>query len=177
MKKANAISLLYKGLKLTHVNFTSNEYIEQSDNDTYRFDDGHKISINEFWDTRTAGRWLNGWSVFISNANYILDRYDKKDLEKMARVLELFASGDLRPRCSTKGLCGNCADVLDFSIIPYEIIRQLCKGWDRFSGNDNFPVSSTNKYGYSSKWNDNLEDRLDLARYIAKQIRSYLKSC
>lgn len=63
MTKAEAITALSEGEKITHYYFDNNEWVKES-NGMYLFEDGVKQNISEFWETRKLNGWDQGWEIF-----------------------------------------------------------------------------------------------------------------
>ena len=66
MTKAEAIVLMKQGVRVTHYNFTNNEWMKLGeDGDTIILEDGVKCSQLEFWRWRTDSSWSDGWELFV----------------------------------------------------------------------------------------------------------------
>lgn len=63
MNKAEAIEKMKAGIKVTHQNFSPNEWVTMKD-DQIVLEDGVKCSPLEFWRWRTGETWDNNWSVW-----------------------------------------------------------------------------------------------------------------
>ena len=67
MTKQEAISQMRAGKKLTHVHFSSEEWVKSDETGAvYTFEDGVVCSEREFWHWRTALSWEGGWDLFKS---------------------------------------------------------------------------------------------------------------
>lgn len=60
--KFEAIKLMMEGKKMTHPNFTNNEWIT-IEGAKFKFEDGCKCYPEEFWKYRTDNNWLVNWSI------------------------------------------------------------------------------------------------------------------
>lgn len=76
MTKQEAIKAMSEGKKVTHENFSSNEWMT-IDRNQILLEDGVKCSPYEFWRWRTSESWNDGYSIFTEK------KHDKqlKDLE------------------------------------------------------------------------------------------------
>jgi len=63
MTKEEAIKAMAEGKKLTHTNFTSNEWVTEGSLG-YEFEDGCRCDQIDFWQWRDDSNWDNGWSIF-----------------------------------------------------------------------------------------------------------------
>ena len=63
MTKIEALKALNSGHKVTHIYFTSNEWVKLN-GFRYEFEDGIFDHIDEFWYHRRGELWDNGWSIF-----------------------------------------------------------------------------------------------------------------
>jgi len=66
MTKSEAIAALANGKKITHLYFTPDEWVQQTVEGRYRFEDANICSPAEFWAYRKGGAWENGWSIWES---------------------------------------------------------------------------------------------------------------
>lgn len=64
MSRQGAILALANGEKLTHRYFTPDEWVEQTADGRYRFEDGNICSPVEFWGYRKGEAWESGWSIW-----------------------------------------------------------------------------------------------------------------
>jgi hypothetical protein len=66
MTKLEALEELSKGEAITHVNFTDEEYIEQSlaSANHYLDENGYYLEIGEFWALRSGAAWDDGYSIY-----------------------------------------------------------------------------------------------------------------
>ena len=65
MTKEEAKDLMKAGHKLTHTDFTKDEWVKSNQTGTiYILEDGVECSANEFWRWRTSDRWNDGWELF-----------------------------------------------------------------------------------------------------------------
>lgn len=65
MTKLEAIQQMKAGQKLTHSNFTPEEWVKSNQRGTvYFFEDGVELPMEEFWRWRTSASWDNDWSIF-----------------------------------------------------------------------------------------------------------------
>jgi hypothetical protein len=63
MNKEQAIEAMQEGKKVTHEYFTSNEFMTMKGNKIV-FEDGYAVRPLEFWSTRTAKNWDDGYSIW-----------------------------------------------------------------------------------------------------------------
>lgn len=63
MKKYKAIELMRQGKKITHRNFTPDEWMV-IENGQILFEDGFRCSQAEFWKWRTDESWNDGYSLY-----------------------------------------------------------------------------------------------------------------
>ena len=63
MTKQEAIEKMRQGIKITHENFTSDEWMTM-DGFTIVLEDGVKCDDFEFWRWRTDKSWNDGYSFF-----------------------------------------------------------------------------------------------------------------
>lgn len=65
MTKLEAIEQMKAGHKLTHRNFTDDEWITSNKSGTiFIFEDGVECSTQEFWRWRTHKSWDSDWEIF-----------------------------------------------------------------------------------------------------------------
>ena len=64
MTKQEAIIAMQNGIKLTHKNFSSDEWIREKIG-MYEFEDGCLCDFEEFWQFRQGSAWEKDWEVFI----------------------------------------------------------------------------------------------------------------
>lgn len=76
MTKREAITEMIKGTKITHQNFSSEEWVsingkmEDSSELKYIFENGIECSEMEFWRCRLEDMWDNGWEIWnVTNDN------------------------------------------------------------------------------------------------------------
>ena len=64
MNRREAREALSSGKRVSHKNFTADEWVENSDNDhKYIFEDGVKQFKAEFWSMRGSSSWTDGWRI------------------------------------------------------------------------------------------------------------------
>lgn len=63
MTKDEAIKAMGEGKKLTHKNFTDNEWVTEISGN-YEFEDGCRCIQIEFWRFRHGSNWDRNWSIF-----------------------------------------------------------------------------------------------------------------
>lgn len=74
MTKTEAITEMLKGKKVTHLNFTPEEWVtikgkmENSNQYKYLLEDGVECSEMEFWKWRLEDTWYDGWELFEETA-------------------------------------------------------------------------------------------------------------
>lgn len=65
LTKEEAIRAMREGKKVTHLFFTSEEWIKSNKTGTrYILEDGVECSPAEFWRWRTDEEYNNGWSIY-----------------------------------------------------------------------------------------------------------------
>jgi hypothetical protein len=62
--KDEAVSAMVRGEKVTHVNFSPEEYVSITHDHMYLFEDGVRCTPLEFWTHRMEESWSNGWSIY-----------------------------------------------------------------------------------------------------------------
>jgi hypothetical protein len=63
MTKSEALKAMFDGEKVTHRNFTPDEWMCKSDIG-YKFEDGCLCSYEEFWQFRDDDSWEDGWKIY-----------------------------------------------------------------------------------------------------------------
>lgn len=63
MTKAEMLVALKKGKKVTHKNFSEDEYMCIKDG-MLVFEDGVTITLEEFWIGRNSYDWLTDWEIY-----------------------------------------------------------------------------------------------------------------
>lgn len=66
MTKQEAISEMMKGKKLTHYNFTPEEWVTIGSEGQYILEDGVECSASEFWQWRKDSQWLIDWELWLA---------------------------------------------------------------------------------------------------------------
>lgn len=64
MTKAEAIAALKAGKKVSHYNFTPDEYVFINDKGEFEFEDGVSMPEADFWLYRTLPSFENDWEIF-----------------------------------------------------------------------------------------------------------------
>lgn len=71
MDKTDAITQMLKGYKVTHYNFSPEEWVtingkmENSNQHKYLLEDGVECSEMEFWKWRLGSEWYDGWALWM----------------------------------------------------------------------------------------------------------------
>lgn len=64
MTKAEAITAMEEGHKVTHEYFDRGEWICLIPGDMYQYEDGVIFSSLDFWEFKPGSGWNTGWSIF-----------------------------------------------------------------------------------------------------------------
>lgn len=67
MNKREAKYAMKQGKKLTHENFSEEEWVSETVGERYVFEDGVITNTEDFWKYRDTSDWNKGWSIFINN--------------------------------------------------------------------------------------------------------------
>lgn len=65
MSKDEALVALKQGKKITHVFFTSDEWMMQRLDGRYEFEDGNICDPTDFWTYRRHESWNKNWNLFL----------------------------------------------------------------------------------------------------------------
>lgn len=63
LEKSQAIACLKLGIPLTHVSWNESKWLRLLRINTYKFSDGTKVSVEEFWKSHEAESFKDGWRI------------------------------------------------------------------------------------------------------------------
>ena len=66
MTKSEALTQMMMGKKLTHTNFTPEEWVTTGDEGQYILENGVECSASEFWQWRLGNEWNDGWELWLA---------------------------------------------------------------------------------------------------------------
>lgn len=69
MTKEEAIILMQQGKRMTHPNFTIDEWVYIGIDGRYVLEDGVECSGYEFWRWRSDDFWNNEWTIWKKQSN------------------------------------------------------------------------------------------------------------
>ncbi len=69
MLKGEAIKAIQRGEKVTHQNFSPDEFMEKGRHGGIQFEDGVQSTLFEFFRVRTGESWETGYSIFKATAS------------------------------------------------------------------------------------------------------------